>query len=44
MKRIDFYVANWCPDGERSKAYLKENRINFNFINVDVDREGDAIE
>ena len=39
MNTIDFYGAEWCPDCQRAKAYLKENNIDFNFIDVDLDKE-----
>jgi len=39
MNTIDFYGADWCPDCQRTKAYLKENNINFNFIDIDLDKE-----
>tara|TARA_R110002049_G_scaffold32738_1_gene108526 strand:- start:7620 stop:9026 length:1407 start_codon:yes stop_codon:yes gene_type:complete len=38
MNTIDFYGADWCPDCQRAKAYLKENGIDFNFIDVDIDK------
>ena len=40
MNTIDFYGADWCPDCQRAKAYLKENGIDFNFIDVDIDKNG----
>ncbi|WP_299186926.1 FAD-dependent oxidoreductase [uncultured Aquimarina sp.] len=39
MNTIDFYGADWCPDCQRAKAYLKENNIDFNFIDVELDKE-----
>ena len=38
MNTIQFYGADWCPDCQRAKAYLKENGIDFNFIDVDIDK------
>lgn len=37
MTKIQFYGANWCPDCQRAKAYLQKNKINFDFIDVDLD-------
>ncbi len=39
MNTITLYGADWCPDCLRAKAYLKENNIEFNFIDVDLDKE-----
>ncbi|CAH8281898.1 thioredoxin reductase (NADPH) [Mariniflexile fucanivorans] len=33
--RVLLYGANWCPDCQRAKAYLQDNHINFQFIEVD---------
>ena len=33
--RIVFYGADWCPDCRRSKAYLTDNKINYQFVNID---------
>ena len=42
MNTIDFYGADWCPDCQRAKAYLKDNEIDFNFIDVDLDEGATA--
>lgn len=42
MTDILLYGADWCPDCRRAKAYLKENNINFSFIDVDLDKEATA--
>lgn len=34
---IKLYGADWCPDCRRAKAYLKENNIEYTFIDVDLD-------
>ena len=39
MNLIQFYGADWCPDCQRAKAYLKENNIEYEFIDVDLDAE-----
>ncbi len=33
------YGADWCPDCRRAKAFLKENNISFDYIDVDLDQE-----
>ncbi|MFD2917247.1 FAD-dependent oxidoreductase [Psychroserpens luteus] len=42
MNTIQFYGADWCPDCQRAKAYLKEHHIDFNFIDVDIDKSATA--
>lgn len=37
MNQIQLYGADWCPDCRRAKAYLKENNIQYEFIDVDLD-------
>ena len=39
MDNILLYGADWCPDCRRAKTYLKENSIEFTFIDVDLDKE-----
>jgi len=42
MNTIDLYGADWCPDCQRAKAYLKDNNIDYNFIDVDLDKDATA--
>lgn len=42
MNEINFYGADWCPDCQRAKAFLKDNQIDFNFIDVDLDKDATA--
>ena len=37
MDKILFYGADWCPDCLRAKAFLKENNVDFDFVDVDLD-------
>jgi thioredoxin reductase (NADPH) len=30
------YGADWCPDCRRAKTYLKDNNIEFDFVDVDL--------
>ena len=39
MDEITFYGADWCHDCKRAKAYLNENNIGYNFIDVDLDKK-----
>ncbi len=42
MIEIVLYGADWCPDCLRAKAYLKENKISYQFIDVDLDKAATA--
>lgn len=33
--RVQLFGADWCPDCVRAKSFLKNNHINFEFIDVD---------
>ena len=39
MKTITLYGADWCPDCRRAKAFLKDNNIEYTFVDVDLDKE-----
>jgi len=39
MNTITLYGADWCPDCRRAKAFLKDNNIEYTFIDVDLDKE-----
>jgi thioredoxin reductase (NADPH) len=39
MNTIILYGADWCPDCRRTKAFLKDNNIEYRFIDVDLDKE-----
>jgi thioredoxin reductase (NADPH) len=39
MNKILLYGADWCLDCRRAKSFLKENSIDFTFIDVDLDKE-----
>ncbi|GAB2551559.1 FAD-dependent oxidoreductase [Spirosoma aerophilum] len=34
--RIRLFGADWCPDCHRAKAYLADNGIHYQYINIDV--------
>ncbi|MCK5159402.1 MAG: FAD-dependent oxidoreductase, partial [Candidatus Heimdallarchaeota archaeon] len=35
----NFFGTNWCSDCKRSKAFLGEHRIFYNWVNIDQDEE-----
>ena len=37
---ITVYGAPWCPDCKRSKQFLGEQRIPYNWVDIDGDEEG----
>ncbi len=41
--RIVMYGADWCPDCRKSKAFLTDNQINFQYIEIDKDENAWAI-
>ena len=40
--KIKFYGTNWCPSSRRAKNILIEQGIDFEWINIDQDKEGRA--
>jgi glutaredoxin len=40
MAEITVYGAPWCPDCKRSKKFLAEHRVPFNWVDIDDDPEG----
>jgi len=39
---IKLYGTNWCTDCKRSKKFLGEQRVHYDFINIEEDLEGQA--
>src|SRR5256712_10751394 len=39
---IKLYGTNWCSDCNRSKKFLGEQRVHYDFINIEEDKEGQA--
>src|SRR5215469_15187040 len=39
---IKLYGTNWCSDCKRSKKFLGEQRIPYEFIDIEEDQEGQA--
>lgn len=40
QNNIKLYGTNWCSDCKRSKKFLGEQRIRYEFINIEEDQEG----
>ncbi len=40
--KVTVYGAYWCPDCRRSKKFLGENFIPFNWIDIEEDKQGEA--
>ena len=38
--KITVYGAPWCPDCKRSKQFLGEQRVAYNWVDIDQDEEG----
>ncbi|MCA9932688.1 MAG: FAD-dependent oxidoreductase [Ardenticatenaceae bacterium] len=39
---ITVYGAYWCPDCRRSKQFLGEHQIPYNWVNIEEDKEAEA--
>ena len=39
---IKLYGTNWCSDCKHSKKFLGEQRVHYDFINIEEDKEGQA--
>ncbi len=42
-QRIKVYGTPWCPDCKRVKQFLGEQRVQYDWIDTDQDREGAAL-
>lgn len=42
QQEIKLYGTNWCSDCKRSKKFLGEQRIRYEFIDIEEDLEGQA--
>jgi thioredoxin reductase (NADPH) len=38
---ITVYGAHWCPDCRRSKQFLGEHQIPYNWVDIEADSEGE---
>jgi thioredoxin reductase (NADPH) len=39
---IKVYGTNWCSDCKRTKKFLGEQRVHYEFINIEEDKDGQA--
>ncbi|TMB76365.1 MAG: glutaredoxin family protein, partial [Chloroflexi bacterium] len=39
---MKLYGTNWCSDCKRSKKFLGEQRIHYDYINIEEDAKGQA--
>ena len=42
MSKIAVYGAPWCPDCKRAKQFLAEQRISYDWVDIDLDESGRA--
>ena len=40
-QEITVYGAHWCPDCRRSKQFLGEHQIPYNWVDIDEDKGGE---
>ncbi|HVC21851.1 MAG TPA: FAD-dependent oxidoreductase [Candidatus Dormibacteraeota bacterium] len=40
MPEVTVYGAPWCPDCKRSKQFLSQHRVAFDWVDVDQDQQG----
>lgn len=41
MENITVYGAYWCPDCRRSKQFLGEHQIQYSWVDIEQDKEGE---
>jgi glutaredoxin len=41
--KLTLYGAQWCPDCKRSKAYLDERKIDYDYVDLEVVPEAAGI-
>ena len=39
MSQVTMYGADWCGDCRRSKKFMDDNNVKFNYIDVEADPE-----
>ena len=42
MDNITVYGAPWCPDCRRSKRFLSEQQIDYEWVDIEQNQEGQA--
>jgi len=43
MTEIIFYGAEWCSDCKRAKKFLNDNNIQFEFVDIDIDKNATSL-
>ncbi len=43
MQPVVMYGTGWCPDCKRAKQFLSEHRIEFTYVDIDGDADGQAL-
>ena len=43
MTEIIFYRAEWCSDCKRAKKFLNDNNIQFEFVDIDIDKNATSL-
>ena len=41
-ERVTVYGADWCGDTRRTLRHLDDNKINYDYIDIDQDKDGEA--
>ncbi|MBT4352839.1 NrdH-redoxin [archaeon] len=41
--KIKVYSAQWCPHCRRLKSFLDENKVDYDTVNVDEDKEASKL-
>ena len=41
--QINVYGAYWCPDCRRSKQFLGEHQIPYQWVDIEEDKEGERL-
>ena len=41
QERITLYGTYWCPDCRRSKQFLGENQIPYEWVNIEMDKDAE---
>jgi len=41
--KIMVYGTSWCGDCFRVRSYLNRNRIDYQWVNIDHDKEGEVL-
>ena len=40
---LTVYGAPWCPDCKRAKQFLGEQRVRYNWVDIDEDEDGKEV-